>query len=410
MFSLITNCCIWAQKVQEPIRNVTLLILGLSHAGKTAILKGIQKESPYLIHPNGGFSRTDLMVDRFNVTLFDLGGGEKVRSTWKNYYSEAHGFIFVVDSTDVKRMGEAGNVLSEVLKHQKMSGKPGLILANKQDKAEALPEFDIVEQISLGKLANENKSICHIEPCSATLDYAEKKLDKTILKGLRWLLRAIAKDYTNLCTRLLHDTLAPKTKEQEQSEGAQPICRIQGERKRRTRVGLEMQKTQHLKDLEATPHTKINPLKRINNTITAQNEEKIKNAFVTKKKKKKLRFGRSNLTLPGTRRLPNGSISASDMSISTLVSNQGRREKGDGQLDNSHPAEKNTLMPGSLSTETITDSEKKNKGKKLKKKSKNKINSDDSEDNFSRNVDLTAPLDLYRKALLALKTRPRANS
>ncbi|XP_043560463.1 ADP-ribosylation factor-like protein 13B [Chiloscyllium plagiosum] len=411
MFSLITNCCIWARKVQEPIRNVTLLILGLSHTGKTAIVKGIQKESPFLIRPSGGFSRTDLKVDRFNVTVFDLGGEEKIRSTWKNYYPEAHGFIFVVDSTDVKRMGEARNVLSEVLKHQKMSGKPVLVLANKQDKTEALPEFDIIEQLSLGKLANENKSICRIEPCSATLDYAEKKLDKTILKGLRWLLRAIAKDYTDLCARLIHDSIAPKAKQQEQLEEAQSILRIQGKRKRRTRVGLGKQKRQHLKDFDVTPHTKINPSNHISNGINAQDEEKIKNAFVTRKKKKKLRVGGGNLTLPGTRRLPDGKNSPSDMVDSALVSDNGRNERGDGkipQLDNFQPAEKNTLMPGSVNTEPATD-EKRHTRRKLKK-SKNKINSADVEDSFSRNVDLTAPLDLYRKALLALKTRPQANN
>ncbi|XP_048461348.1 ADP-ribosylation factor-like protein 13B [Rhincodon typus] len=411
MFSLITNCCIWARKVQEPIRNVTLLILGLSHTGKTAIVKGIQKESPFLIRPSGGFSRTDLMVDRFNVTIFDLGGEEKIRSTWKNYYPEAHGFIFVVDSTDMKRMGEAGNVLSEVLSDQKMSGKPVLVLANKQDKTEALPEFDIIEQLSLGKLANENKSICHIEPCSATLDYAEKKLDKTIFKGLRWLLCAIAKDYTNLCARSIHDSTAAKAKQQEQPAGAQSIRRIQGERKRQTRVRLEKQKRQHLKNFDVTPHTKINPLNRTNIGINAQDEEKIKNVFVTRKRKKKLRIGGGNLTLPGTRRLPDGKDSPSDMGSSALVSDNRRNERGDGnvpQLDNSQTAEKNTLMPGCVITEPTID-EKRNKQKKLKK-SKNKINSADTEDNFSRNVDLTAPLDLYRKALLALKTRPQANN
>uniref|UniRef100_UPI00398F85B9 ADP-ribosylation factor-like protein 13B isoform X3 n=1 Tax=Pristiophorus japonicus TaxID=55135 RepID=UPI00398F85B9 len=333
-------------------------------------------KSPYLIRPNGGFSKANLMVDRFNVTIFDLGGREKIRSTWKNYYPAAHGIIFIVDSTDVKRLGEAGNVLSEVLKHQKMSGKPVLVLANKQDKAEALPEFDIVEQMSLGKLANENKSNCHIEPCSATLDYAEKKLDKTILKGLRWLLRAIAKDYTDLCTRVLHDSMTPKSKEQEKPEGAQQIRRIQGERKRQTRVGLEKQKMQHLKDLEATPHTKTDPFKRINNAISAQNEEKVKNAFVTKKRKKKFKFGGSNLSLTASTGLPGESNSSSDMSNNALVSYKGRSERGDGsvpwptQPDNSQQAEK-TLMPSSANTEATTD--------------------------------------LYRKALLALKTRPRAN-
>ncbi|XP_051878261.1 ADP-ribosylation factor-like protein 13B [Pristis pectinata] len=413
MFSLIANCCTWARKVQEPIRNVTLLILGLSSAGKTSILKGIQKESPYLIRPNGTFSRTDLMVDRFNVTIFDLSGGEKTRCTWKNYYSAVHGLIFIIDSTDVKRMEEAGKVLSEVMKHEKMSGKPVLILANKQDKAEALPELDIIEQMSLGKLANENKSICHIEPCSATLDYAEKKLDKTILKGLRWLLRAIAKDYTSLCTRVLHDTVLPKSKVKERPEGAQPICRIQGERKRHTKVGLEKQKSRHLKDPEAITHMKINSFKHLNNVISAENEEKIKNAFVTKKRKKKIKFSGSNLSMTRTKRLLDRSTSSSDTTNNTLGSCKERSEGDDGgahQLDNSYQAEKNTLMPSSVNTEAVTDSEKKNKGKKLKKKCKNKINSADTEDDFSRNVDLTAPLDLYRKALLALKTRPRANN
>ncbi|XP_062915880.1 ADP-ribosylation factor-like protein 13B [Mobula hypostoma] len=413
MFSLIANCCTWAQKVQEPIRNVTLLILGLSSAGKTSILKGIQKESPYLIHPNGGFSRTDLMVDRFNVTIFDLNGGEKICKTWKNYYSAVHGLIFIIDSSDTKRMDEARKTLSEVMNHEKVSGKPVLILANKQDKAEALPEFDIIEQMSLGKLANENKSVCHIEPCSATLDYAEKRLDKTILKGLRWLLRAIAKDYTSLCKRVLQDTTPSKSKVKEHQEGEQSICRIQRERKRHTKVGLEKQKSRHLKDPEATPHTKINSLKRINNVINAENEEKIKNAFVTKKRKKKIKSSGSSLRLSQRQRPFGGNTSSSDTINNTLGSCKERSEGDDGnahQLASSQQAEKNTLITCSVNTEAAKDSEKKNKGKKLKKKCTNKINSADSEDNFSRNVDLTAPLDLYRKALQALKTRPQANN
>ncbi|XP_032886308.1 ADP-ribosylation factor-like protein 13B isoform X1 [Amblyraja radiata] len=412
MFSLMANCCIWARKVQEPIRNVTLLILGLSNAGKTSILKGIQKESPFLLRPNGGFSRTDLMVDRFNLTLFDLGSGEKIRPAWKNYYSAVHGFIFIVDSTDVKRIEEAGKVLSEVMKHEKMSGKPVLVLANKQDKAEALPEFAIIEQMSLGKLANENKSFCHLEPCSATLDYAEKRLDKTILKGLRWLLRTIAKDYNNLCTRVHHDTMLPKIKVNEKCEETHPICSIQGERKRHTRVGLEKQKSHHLKDIEDTTPAKINSSKRLSNVINAQNEEKIKNAFVTKKKKKKIRFSGSNLSLSRTKRLMSGNTTSSDTTNNTIVSSKGRNERDRSiiQLDNSHQAENKTLMPNSGNTEAIKDSEKKNKGKKIKMKCKNKINSADPDDDFSKNVDLTAPLDLYRKALLALKTRPRANN
>ncbi|XP_007892643.2 ADP-ribosylation factor-like protein 13B [Callorhinchus milii] len=232
MFSLITNCCSWARKVHEPLRSVTLLILGLGNAGKTTIFKGIRKESPFCTTPTLGFARSKLMLDRFEVTLFDLGGGEKFRTSWRNFYAETHGVVFVVDSTDVKRTAEAGNVLSEVLKHPKISGKPVLVLANKQDKAEALSESDIVEQISLGKLANENKSMCRIEPCSGTLDYAEKKLDRTVLRGLRWLLWTIARDYAHLSTRLIQDSTGEKGRGQqpERVEGASLTKKIQRER------------------------------------------------------------------------------------------------------------------------------------------------------------------------------------
>ena len=72
-------------------------------------------------------SQTHLRLDRFEVTLVDLPGGQRSRSTWRSHYSTAHGLLFVLDSSDLARMEEARKVLSRVLSHLDISGKPILL-------------------------------------------------------------------------------------------------------------------------------------------------------------------------------------------------------------------------------------------------------------------------------------------
>ncbi|KAG8136678.1 hypothetical protein E2320_005238, partial [Naja naja] len=107
-------------------RKVTLIMVGLDNAGKTATVKGIQGESPEDVAPTVGFSKIELKQRWFEVTIFDLGGGKRIRGIWKNYYAESYGVVFVVDSSDVERMEETKETISEVLRHPKISGKPVL--------------------------------------------------------------------------------------------------------------------------------------------------------------------------------------------------------------------------------------------------------------------------------------------
>ncbi|KAG7249516.1 hypothetical protein CRUP_008728, partial [Coryphaenoides rupestris] len=99
---------------------------------------------------------------KFQVTIFDLGGGRRIRAIWKNYYAEAHGVVFVVDSSDAARVPETRDAIAEVLRHPRVAGKPVLVLANKQDREGALAEADIIESLALEKLVNENKCLCQI--------------------------------------------------------------------------------------------------------------------------------------------------------------------------------------------------------------------------------------------------------
>ncbi|NXX42872.1 AR13B protein, partial [Tricholaema leucomelas] len=103
-------------------------------------------------------------------------------------------------------------------------------LANKQDREGALSEADIIESLSLEKLVNEHKCLCQIEPCSAIMGCG-KKIDKSIKKGLYWLLYIIAKDFDALNERIQRDTTEQKAYEQQQKlERAERVRRIREER------------------------------------------------------------------------------------------------------------------------------------------------------------------------------------
>ncbi|KAL2087387.1 hypothetical protein ACEWY4_016215 [Coilia grayii] len=274
MFSLMANCCNWLKRWREPARKVTLVMVGLDNAGKTATVRGIKGESPEDVAPTVGFSKVDLKQGKFEVTIFDLGGGKRIRGIWKNYYSESHGVVFVVDSSDVQRIQETRDTMEEVLRHPRIAGKPVLVLANKQDRDGALAEADIIESLSLEKLVNENKCLCQIEPCSAVIGYG-KKVDKSIKNGLNWLLSNIARDYEAISERVQRDTAEQKAQEeQDKKDRAERVRRIREERARLEREEAERE-GRPLQEEESEDANMSSPFQPITNVIT-ENEERLK--------------------------------------------------------------------------------------------------------------------------------------
>ncbi|XP_069377547.1 ADP-ribosylation factor-like protein 13B isoform X1 [Paralichthys olivaceus] len=268
-------------------RKVTLVMVGLDNAGKTATVRGIQGDNPHDVAPTVGFSKVDLKQGKFEVTIFDLGGGKRIRGIWKNYYSESHGVVFVVDSSDVQRIQETRETMAEVLQHPRIAGKPVLVLANKQDRDGALAEADIIENLSLEKLVNENKCLCQIEPCSAVLGYGNK-VDKSIKKGLNWLLSNIAKDYEAITERVQKDTAEQRAQEeQDKKERAERVRRIREERERQEQEEAERE-GRPIQEEELDDENIPSPFQPINNYIS-ENEDKEKE----RRRQKELQEGRS---------------------------------------------------------------------------------------------------------------------
>lgn len=77
--------------------------------------------------PTLGFSNIEFKLDKYDVTMFDLGGGKRIRDIWTNYLAEVYGLIYVVDSSDPGRLDECREVLKKLLENPKICGKPLLL-------------------------------------------------------------------------------------------------------------------------------------------------------------------------------------------------------------------------------------------------------------------------------------------
>lgn len=124
-----------------PSRTIRLLMVGVDNVGKTVTSKQLVGDPLDSVVPTVGFSRVMTKYKGFQVEIFDVGGSKSFRGIWPKYYGEVHGFIFVVDaSSDDNRIDETKDVLSAFLQHDRVMGKPLLILCNKSDVEDARDE------------------------------------------------------------------------------------------------------------------------------------------------------------------------------------------------------------------------------------------------------------------------------
>lgn len=88
-------------------------------SGKTTFVKQLLGEDITVIQPTLGFSiYTFEHRDGYKLTLWDVGGQSTIRSYWRNYFEETDAIIWVVDSSDLRRLDECAEQLHEVLKEE----------------------------------------------------------------------------------------------------------------------------------------------------------------------------------------------------------------------------------------------------------------------------------------------------
>jgi signal recognition particle receptor subunit beta len=209
-------------------RNVRILMLGLDGAGKTTVLYRLKLNKYITTAPTIGFNAESLKYRNLEMTIWDVGGQEKIRPLWRHYCRGTDALIFVVDSNDRDRLEEAGarparharpcalrrapratpvrarfvsrthprlsrprrarllalragGELQQMLALPEMETASVLVLANKQDMAGAADVYAICEALGLEEISGR---AWHIQACSAATGDG-------LFEGLDWLCKQL---------------------------------------------------------------------------------------------------------------------------------------------------------------------------------------------------------------------------
>eukprot|EP00978_Attheya_sp_CCMP212_P005749 scaffold12860_cov54-Attheya_sp.AAC.10 len=163
-------------------QEMRLLMIGLDAAGKTSTLYKLKLGENVTTIPTIGFNVETIQYKNITMTVWDIGGQDKIRPLWRHYFQGTQALIYVVDSNDTERIEEACLSLHSVLSADELQDVVVLVFANKQDLPHAMSPSEITEKLALRSLRRE----WFIQGCCATTGDG-------VYEGLDWLSCTVAK-------------------------------------------------------------------------------------------------------------------------------------------------------------------------------------------------------------------------
>ena len=160
-------------------RKCKILMVGLDAAGKTTVLTRLKLNETVNTIPTIGFNVDTIEYKNLTMTMWDLGGQDKIRRLWPHYYEGNDALIYVVDSADPERIDESAEELHRLLSDDNLNRIPLLVLANKQDLPGSFSATDICEKLHLDKTAGRD---WFVQSAVATTGNG-------LFEGLDWLAR-----------------------------------------------------------------------------------------------------------------------------------------------------------------------------------------------------------------------------
>ncbi|KAK2957463.1 putative ADP-ribosylation factor H [Blattamonas nauphoetae] len=214
-----------------------MIVIGLDNAGKSSLISTLKGEPAETV-PTLGFCSTKMHIENVAVELFDVGGGKSIRGIWPNFFSKAHGVVFVIDSSDEERFAEAKDCFHEAITHEYVSGKPILICANKQDVRTACKTEKIRETLAvpetegfkiIGTIAKRG-TVGMAEAESSLLrdvvlplydeveDDSEEGIEEGMATGMKWLMGECGSQIGVLAPRVQRETKEEQKKQEKQKK------------------------------------------------------------------------------------------------------------------------------------------------------------------------------------------------
>ncbi|VDK31222.1 unnamed protein product [Gongylonema pulchrum] len=182
------------QKLQHKrkVRKIRICVLGLDGAGKSTAVRALASEDITGVQPTNGFTLEEFKFRKAEIIAYDLGGDERIRSIWKNYYPEA-----------------------DVISDEDLSGKPILVLINKNDHPGCVDEIQLTDRLNLHHLANLYRTQIRVEVCQSNMGTG-KMMDSALRDGFEWLLERIYDDYERLEKKVNEALLQLKRRQDEE--------------------------------------------------------------------------------------------------------------------------------------------------------------------------------------------------
>jgi len=128
-----------------------------------------------------GFNLESLLYRQIPLSMWDVGGQEKIRALWHHYFVKSHGLIFVVDSSDASRIPEARKELQKLLHAPELQEAKLLVYANKQDVRDCLSVADLTDLLDLSLVQDRQ---WYVQGCSASTGQG-------VYEGLDWFVENI---------------------------------------------------------------------------------------------------------------------------------------------------------------------------------------------------------------------------
>ncbi|KAJ9562071.1 hypothetical protein OSB04_007231 [Centaurea solstitialis] len=106
------------RKIKRKEKEMRILMVGLDNSGKTTIVLKINGEDTSVISPTLGFNIKTMTYDKYTLNIWDVGGQKTIRSYWRNYFEQTDGLVWVVDSSDLRRLDDCKFELDNLLKEE----------------------------------------------------------------------------------------------------------------------------------------------------------------------------------------------------------------------------------------------------------------------------------------------------
>ncbi|KAM9315741.1 ADP-ribosylation factor-like protein 14 [Gastrophryne carolinensis] len=148
------------------VKEARVLLLGLDAAGKSTVLYRFKFKESFSTFPTIGFNVEKIQPEKhLQLTIWDIGGQEKLRAFWCCYFEETDVLVYVVDSTNKATLDESKREFHRVLQNELIKNIPVVVLANKQDLPGALNADEITRKFNMKKYCSNRA--WYVQPCCA---------------------------------------------------------------------------------------------------------------------------------------------------------------------------------------------------------------------------------------------------